>query len=821
MIQDLRYAARSLVRQPSLAVGVVLALAVGVGATMAVVAVLRGVLWESYEVLEPDRVVSLREHLLGISPYVPMSPAEVVTLRREARTLVDIAAVDLLGCTDLSGELPERFEGAWVTENFFSMLGVEAAHGRLFGPGEGGEPVAVLSWQLWQRRFGGEQSLVGRTLPLRWSAGFGPPRPVGTELTVIGVLPQGFEAPVGDPQLWVPRAFGPAVGESDEAVDLLHYVFPFARLAEGVELPAVREEIAAVLTNQDRHPSDAAVHRGGIEATVDGLGQLETAGLRSALGLLAAAVLLVLGLAVANACGLLMGRVAPRRTELALRSALGASGGRLARLQVAESLGLGVLAGGCGFLLASLLLAALRRLEGGQLPRLQRVSLDAGDFALCLLLALLLAGLSSLVPALLARRFGRRGTGVARELRRGSTGSRLGGRLRRALVVTQLALAVPSLLLAAALVDGVQRLVETDLGFDVAPVLTFQAGADHATETPEMVAFHRRLLQRLEALPAVERVSLSDRAPLELLGIVAKLEPELGEEAVSEPRTLPTRRIGPGYFRTLGLPLLAGEAPDFRHLREGGGSSSPAPLWINQSLARQLFGEEDAVGRRLRFVRSGGGAPWMTILGVVADAREEGPGELPQPTVYQLSLATPEAAYLVRARSADQLSNLPGPLRQALQEIDSGLAAYDLSPLDQRLQRRLAPPRLHAALASSYGLVALLLAALGLFAAMSYAVSRRHRELAVRRALGARGRQLTTLVMGEGLRLVLLGLLLGALTAAALLPFLGSRVAELPPLSLRALLALVVALSGTAMVALALPARRALRRGLVESLRQH
>ena len=795
LIQDLRAGLRVLRTAPALALGVIAAFALGIGANTSIYSVVNAVLLRALPYAEPERLwqVSIdRDNVADDSSVLSVADALGFA---EAQQVFDHHAVWYASGQGMAlagaGGIPEVVHGTFATWDFFGTLGARAALGRTFDEADGraGAPrTVVLGHALWQRRFGGDPAMIGKSILVD-----------GVPQEVIGIMPAGFDYPsrtAGD--LYTIARFEPAT-----------YRAPFFLRTVARAKPGVgKAEIAADLGRvtgfiQKRYPDSAPdwkLFGTPLKETLVGR-------LRPALLLLLASVSLVLLIASANIAGLLLARAAGRRREMAVRAALGAARGRLARLALAEALVLSVLGGIGGVLLSLWGTDLLVAWAPNQLPRLGEVRLDPGVLSYTLAVTLACGLLAGLAPALQAR-----GLDLMDSLRDSgrTTSDRAGLRLRRILVAGEFALAVTLLGGAALLFHSFVRLQRVDPGFPTERLLTMRLSLPD-TRYPDgkaRTAFFRDLVARSAALPGVRAAAVSMALPPDLLQMTNPFTVEgrpipPGQSAPAVAQLL----ISPDYFRALGVPVIAGR-PFTDADREG---AEPVML-INQTMARQAFPGEDAIGRR---IATGGPTPnptWVRIVGVVGDVHYSGLDAPDEPTMY-----TPyeqdswwSSMFLVLRTDADFESTAAG-VRGAVQALDAELPVEAVRNMDELLSRSVAEPRFRTALIGLFAGVAVLLAALGAYGLLSYAVRQRTREMGIRMALGAQRKDVLGLVMRDGMRLAMLGTLAGLGGALLLGRFLSGMlfgVGPADPVTYLSVLALILLV---ALVACFVPARRATR----------
>ncbi|HUP23314.1 MAG TPA: ABC transporter permease [Thermoanaerobaculia bacterium] len=853
---DLRHAARSLTRQPGFTLAATVALALGIGASTATFSVLYSVALRPLPWPEADRVVALTE----VFPEDPerqvrgrggFSLTNVREWRERSETIDGISAYWPKIYTLTGDAEPVRVDGVRVSPDLFRILRVPVAAGRVFTHEEveGGETMlAVLSQRAFRRHLAGDAARLGQ--PLRLD---------GEHFTVIGVMPAGFDFPDAETDLWVPLDWR-ALGLSDDPMEHREIALPvIGRLAQGVSLEQATDEgnrlLQALRGEREERMQQriAAMERegetgGGAPGMVirrgpgpgadtgpgrpgerrmmtlggrpQGVMQLESLQertlepFRPAIRVLAGAVLLVFLIACANVINLLLVRGVHRQRELATRSALGAGRAGLMRTLLAESLLLSICGGALGVLLAWAAVRLVVGLDPGRIPRMDEVALHPPVLWFALGLVLLSAFLFGTAP-LLQVSLSRLGSLLGRE------GGPIAGKatvqswVRGGLVVSETALALVLLIGAGLLSRSFLRLTAVDLGFDTNGVLTAYLATPAAKYPPgpARLQLHESLLEQVRALPGVRAAGMVNFLPPVAGRVVLTLNVE-GRPQPENPEEVPSadlRVATPGYLAASGIPLLEGR--DFDDRDRGERTSA---VLLSESLAKELFPDESAVGRRL--------AQFGEIVGVVGDVRAQGYEQDVQPTFYLPLGQAPAMMAPIFDRmglvvSADDPEAVAPGLRAALQTLDPELALDEVQTMEQRLAESVARPRFYAAVMGVFAVLALLLAVVGLYGVLSYVVTRRTRETGVRMALGAARSQVVGSAMWSGLRLVLLGVTLGVAGALALQRFVESLLYQVEPTDPATFVGLSAVLLATSVVASLLPARRAAAVDPVEALR--
>ena len=804
LLHDLRYAARRLYRAPGFTLVVTLTLALGIGATTAIFSVVNGVLLAPLPFREPERLVRVATTNRGTESLA--SALDFLDYRANNTTLAGITAYDRYNFSLTTGDRSakaQRLDVGAVTADFFATVGTTPELGRGFSAGEdapSATPVVVLSDALWRSRFNADRRVLGRVVTLD-----------GRDYTVIGVARPELSFPDRYDAL-VPLVFDSTATEPDNRG--AHSLGMFGRLKPGVSAERASADlarIAARLTEQLPRTNT------GIGATVAPLQQSLVRDVKPALWLLLGAVAFVLLIACANVANLLLVRVLGRASELAVRTGLGAGRARVVRQLVTESVVLAALGGLAGVLLAANGVRLLVALAPDNLPRLHDVALDVRVLAVAAAVTIGVGFLIGLAPALSASR-----TDVASVLREGARGSSVGGghRLRGTLVVAETALAVLLLTGAGLLIRSFTNLVRVDVGLVPEHVVTFAVDLPSSTPAARYFRVSRQeqfgaeLQARLAALPNVQ--SAASAAFLPMSGRRARTSFEIAGRPPSDPsnrRLTEVNVVTPDYFRTLGIPVVRGAdfAPTDR-------SGSPQKVVVNRALARKYFPGENPIGRRITIgissdtADAGGSVDWGgEIVGVVGDVRQGGPKQEVMPMTYLPLAQAPWPSLTAVVRTTGDPARLLAAARAEVRRMDPDLALYDARTMDAVVGRSVAQPRFYMLLLALFAGIALALAAVGIYGVVSYAVRQRTRELGIRVALGAPGRQIARLVLGQGLRLTVLGLGVGVAAAFGVTRLLASLLFGVGATDLATFGGVAVVLLGVAAAATYLPARRASR----------
>jgi predicted permease len=799
--QDLRYAARTLSRTPHVTLPALLTLALGIGLTTAIFSVIYGILFRPLPFLEPDRLVALHTiRQQGDTFDNALSPPNFMSLKEDdSRVFSALAGALSANRTLMGADEARTIEGARVSDGFFEVLGVRPLLGRSFTRNEnqpGQELVIILSHALWQSQFGGDSGVIGRRVVLD-----------GVPHTVVGVMPGGFD--FHGRAFFVPQPYGrnyfsatSTDGRRGDAV-----VRVVGRLRPGVSLEAAEAELTARSRQlEQRFPETNA----GVRFRPTSFHDDIVGDVRTPLLLLFGAVGLVLLIATANVAGLLLARAAGRREEIAVRGALGAARNRIVRQLVTEALLLGVAGGALGLILA---FWATDQLVAAQLDSLQRLGLadsirvDGVVLAFAVGVTFVAGALAGVLPAFRAADDGLRAT--LQSAGRGGDRSRSGRKLRSGLVVTQLALTAALLYGAGLLLHSFLRLTSIDPGFRTEHVLSFQVTlppASYDTNARVQTLFSD-LLGRIGQHVGVRSVGAIHHLPIGSAGrFMSRFQVE-GRVVEGEDSSIPVRIVTPGYFETIGVPILRGRALD-----DGDRVGRLPTVLINATASARLFPGEDPIGRRLvgfGYDPLQAAASGYTVVGIVADVRSRGLREPPQAEAYFAHAQVPlRQMFVVVRTNADPFAQI-GAIRSELRDLDRNLPVPSFRTLDQVVADSLDRPRYFATLVTLFSAIALTLATVGIFGISALTVAQRTREIGVRIALGASPRSMVTMIVREALMLVAMGLGIGVGGALAFARMLQSELFELRPTDPATFAGVIMTLASTALLASLVAAWRA------------
>jgi predicted permease len=792
--QDLRYGLRTLVKNPGFTTVAVIALALGIGANSAIFSVVNAVLLRPLPYKDPDRLVMVWEDdTKGGYPRDTPAAANYIDWRDQNRVFEGMAALadqsfNLTGV----GE-PERIEGKRVSASLFTLLGVEPQLGRAFLPEEdapGGNRVVILSHGLWQRRFGSDMKIIGQPLTLN-----------GESFTVVGVMPPDFQFPSREAELWVPLA----LSSKEAASRGRHYLEVLARLKPGVTLQQAQAEMTTIAIRlQQQYPAQNT----DLGAVVTSLHEHVAGDIKPALLVLLGAVGFVLLVACANVANLLLARAAVRQKEIAIRVALGASRLRLIRQFLTESILLAALGGGVGLLLSLWGVSLLQSFIPESISQVKAVTLDGRVLVFTLLVSLLTGLIFGLAPATQASNFNLNET--LKEGGRDSAAGSRGNRLRGLLVITEVAVSLLLLIGAGLLINSFLRLRHVEPGFRTDNLLTMKVVLPKLKypNQARRSAFYTDLLHRVEALPGVKSAAVTTNLPLYRQGnstsitIEGRPDPAPGQEPI-----VVTRVISPHYFQTMSIQLSQG-----RDFSEQDRADSPAVLVISETMARKFWPGEDPVGKRISVGKPESADDWITIVGVVKDVRQFELTAAPKPQMYlsyeQASFFEPNDL-VVRTEVAPL--SLAATVRKTVWEVDKDQPVSDIRTMEDILSESMARQRFSMLLLGIFAAVALVLAAVGIYGVMSYSVAQRTREIGLRMALGAQRSDVLKLVVGEGLKLVLIGVVFGLIAAFILTRVMASLLFGVSATDPTTFVAISLVLISVAVLASYIPARRATR----------
>jgi putative ABC transport system permease protein len=815
--QDLRYGIRMLGKSPGFTAVAVLALALGIGANTAIFSVVNAVLLRPLPYSKPDRLVFLYDSAPGFGiPKFGLIEAEFLRLRDQARSLERVALYTSATFTLTGAGEPERVSSGTASADFFATLGVPMALGRAFQREEepqGQSHVVILSHDFWQRKFAASPGVLGQALTLDERS-----------YTIVGVLPQGFKSPLelqADRaiELWVPPGYNWANPCCSHGLNVI------GRLREGLTLQQAQTETRAIIASVMKDYPGAYPKDGSSQTLIKPLPHEIVGDLRRALPVLLAAVIFVLLIACANVANLLLARSEARQKEIAIRAALGAGRARIIRQLLVESLLLALIGGGLGLLLASWGLELLPTLGSEKIPRLQEIALDRWVLGFTLLMSLLTGVVFGLAPAFQAVQFD-----LHTALKEGgrTSASRKGrSRLRHALVVAEVALSLVLLASAGLLIRSFWRLQQIDTGFRAEQLLTMRLFPPASTypNDRQVAAFYEGLLQRVRSLPGAKDAAVASEVPIGGGNPATVMQIEGRPVVLSGLNLTEFRVVSPGYFRTLGVRLLRG-----RFLEETDQEQTTHVAVINETLARAHWPNEDPLGRRIRLLDKSperATTVYLTVVGVVADAKNSSLTEAARQEVYvplrQRAAAVANMGFArqmtLAVRASVEPMNLANAIRQEVWALDRDIPITGVRTLEQILATVTVQPRFNTILLGIFAAVALALAAVGIYGVLSYSVTQRTHEIGIRMSLGAQTQDVLKLVVKQGMTLALAGVVIGLIASFVLTRLMASLLYGVSATDPATFVSITLLLTGVALLACYLPARRAAKVDPMAALR--
>jgi putative ABC transport system permease protein len=793
LLGDFRHGARMFARAPGFTAVAVAALAIGIGANTAIFSVVNTVLIQPLPYDDPGRLAAIWEHNLPRDrKNNSISPGNFIHWREMQQSFVDIAAVggrlnSPLNVTITGDGEPEEIRMQFVSAAFFPVLGVNAAHGRVFTAEEDRPQsrVAVISHRLWARRFGSDRNILQRPITIQ-----------GVPYTVLGVMPPAFAYMDKGVDVWLPVGFS-----AQARTPRGRWLAAVGRLKPGVTFEQAQTDMARAHAELTRLFPEFNT---GWTARVVPLTDELTGNIKPALLVLLGAVGFVLLIACANVANLLLARATTRQRELAVRSALGAARGRIVRQLIAEGLVLATAGGLAGLLLAWWAISVARVAVAEQIPihRLEAVQLDGWVLLFTLAASLLSGVLFGIVPALSAS--GATLTDALKEGGRTGT-SRRGKYVRNALAVVEIALALVLLVGAGLLVRSFIRLLGVDPGFNTERVVTMNITLPRVRypEPAQQVQFYQRLLGRVETLPGVEAASVNSFLPFTGLGaatgfeVVGQPKPAAGEEPVCDVRV-----IANDYFKAMGIPLLKG-----RLFAEDEALDSTDKVIVNETLAKKYWPNEDPIGKKIKI--SWNDDREDEIIGVVGDVRHLALETEPRAMTYWPYPRFPYTAMALAIRTANDPLSSAQSVVAIVRELDPNLAVAGIKTLDDLVSESVAQRRLTMLLLAIFAAAALALAAVGIYGLIAYSVTQRTQEIGIRMALGAKAGDVLRMVLGQAAALAAAGIAVGAVGAAVLTRFMAGMLYQVEPLDAVTFLLVAGVLAAVAILAAFVPGRRA------------
>jgi putative ABC transport system permease protein len=798
MLNEIRYALRQLVKAPSFTAVAIITLALGIGACTAIFSVVNTVLLRPLDNPDADRIVIIRETQLPQFPEFSVSPPNYLDWEKQAKSYEHLAAY--AGATlNMTGDgEPQRLTAIKATAHYFEVMGIKPVLGRMLLPEEdapGKNHVVVLSYGFWQRVFGGARDIVGKAIQLN-----------GEPYNVVGVGPAGFSVS-SKLDVWTPMAFKPEETANDARGG--HYINVVGRLKPGVSVAQARAELTVIADQLAKQYPDP---QKGWGIFMMPLQDYLVRDVKPVLYTLLGAVGCVLLIACANLANLLLARATARHREISIRAALGAGRGRLIRQLLTESVVLALCGGAAGVLLARWGLDTLLALAPTSLPRITEIHLDSGVLFFSVALSVVTGLVFGIAPAWLAAR-----TDMNEALKQGSRGSTEGGargRLRSALVVIEVTLALVLLGGAGLLARSFIQLAKVDPGFNPenATLMRLSVPERKYKEKEQQTAFANALLERVKNLPGVQAVGITHSMPLVgdyVLGFNIE-----GRPAV-DPADLPSTNyyaITPDYFRAMGIRLVRG-----RVFTAQDDAKAPRVAIINETMARQFFPNEDPIGKRINITN--GPDTWREIVGIVGDIKQYGVDKATSAQSYEPFAQVPFTSFNVVIRTKGSPAGLLGSLRPAVYAVDKDQPVGIIRPLEEIMADSIARQRFAMMLLTVFSGVALVIAAVGIYGVMAYNVVQRTGEFGIRMALGAQQRDVLRLVLTQGGKLIGLGLLIGLIATLAASRAMGSMLFNTSAYDPLTLATITVVLATVALVACFFPANRATKVNPIDALR--
>jgi putative ABC transport system permease protein len=798
VFQDIRYAIRKLSRTPAFTAIAAFTLALAIGATTAIFSVVDGVLLKPLPFREPDRVVRVTN--IRQSNRMPSSVPDYLDFKAQTKSFASMSPIDNQAMNLTGGTEPERVQASRVGASFWTLLGVTPALGRGFAPSEDAPSagrVVVLSDGLWKRRFGTDRRIVGKTIALD-----------GNSYTVVGVAPPRFSFP-DRPDLWIPLVFGPE--DLNPEGRGAHWIGIMARMAPNVTVPQANAEMVTLTRRLEQQYPESNTN---MTAAVLPMQEYLVGDVRPALYVMLGAVAFVLLIACANVANLLLVRAASRESEMAVRTALGAGAWRIVRQLVTESVLLAVVGGVLGTLLALWGVDLLLAMAPEGLPRIDEVAVNPSVLLFTAAVTALTGLLFGVFPALHTARANV--SGMLKDGMRGSSGGVGSRRARNTLVMAEMALAVVLLVGAGLLIRSFSKLLAVDPGFRAERVVTF---AIAAPETKYKTYAQRRtlvadLVDRMQRVPGVQGTAVVTGLPLSNMMMRTSAHIEgTPQERPAERKVTDVAMVTPGYFATMGIPLTSG-----RDFTTRDGSGAPVVAIVNQEFVKRYFPNENPIGKRISLgweqdtAATGGN---MTlggeIVGVVGNVKRRGLNQEVYPETYASFMQPTFPSFSVVVRSSSDPSTVMAAIRAQMRELDRDLPLSELRQLSEVVAASVSRPRFYTTVLGVFAGIALVLAAVGIYGVISYAVSLRTRELGIRIALGATGSQVSKLVLRQGVGLALAGVALGAGGAYWLTRLLAKLLFGVSATDPLTFVGVALLLTAIAAVASFVPARKAAR----------
>lgn len=785
IIKDMRYGIRVLARNPAFTVVVLIVLALGIGANAAIFSVVNAVLLRPLPYKNADRLVMIN-----------VSMPDYRDIKESNQVFEDIAVYASNLYNLPSDQDAEQIRGAIVSPSFFSLLS-QPAIGRTFTEEDDRARLAVISYSLWQKQFGGVQDILGKTVHLS-----------GNAHTIIGVMPREFQFPSTDFKVWV--TMGSALSQRPEQAEnrTLRIFRALGLLKSGIIIEQAQSEMDAISEKlQQQFPNTNA----GVNIRLTALNERLLGDVRPALLIILGTVALVLLIACANVANLMLARTTARERELAIRNALGAGRGRLLSQLLTESLLLSIAGGAAGLLLAAWIVETIPSLGIEALPRAEFIRIDGLVIFFTLSISLLTGLIFGVAPAMQAAK-----PDLVQSLKEGAKGSesRRQGRLRSAIIIAEVAVSLVVLIGTGLMMKSFARLTSVDPGFKSERLLTFTVALAEYDAPEQRAQFAAKVIDEIKRLPGVEKVGGGTGLPPDIAQRVTRFEVEGREITDPQERSAYFLAISSDYFRALGAELTEGRAFDERD-----NISAPEVVIIHESFARRLFPDEDPVGKRIKLINPEHKSDWRTIVGVVKDIKYSGLDDEDQPAIYTPFAQTPFLWSYIFVRTTGDPTQLTASVASAVKSANPNLVAAGIRPMEQLLNQSVARERFNLILFGSFAALALVLAAVGIYGVISYSVAQRTREIGIRVALGASRMDVLRLIIGRGAILTVTGVVVGLAASFALTRLMSSLLFDVSTTDPLVFISISVILIAVSLLASYIPARRAMKVDPIESLR--
>jgi putative ABC transport system permease protein len=807
-IQDVRYGLRVLAAKPAFTIVAVLTIALGIGANTAMFTVVNALLLRALPYPHPEQLVRITADFKGTNiPDIGLSVVELTDYREKLEAFDQIAGVWAINANITGSDQPERVEALLASANYFTLLGAQPHLGRVFGPEDeipGITEIAVISDGLWRRNFGSDPNVLGRKIRID-----------NDVYTVIGVMPPGFRHPgktIGaEVDLWAPAGFSALpFGPPTRGARILQGAL--ARLKPGVTIEEAREQLNALgYALRSEYPNDYP-ERANWSPTVLGLQEDLVGKVKPALLILLAAVGVVLLIACVNIANLLLARWSVRQRELAIRLALGAGRWRLIRQMITESLLLSITGGALALLTSVWATDAMKTLTPSNIPQLGEAGLDPRVFGFTFLISILTGIAFGVAPALFSSN-----PSMQLALKDGSRGAGSGARhnrLRSLLVVSEFALALVLMIGAGLLMRSFAHLLKVDPGFEPNNLLVARVWLpqpnDPATgqyfEHSKRIVFINEVLRRMRELPGVELASAATNVPLSGQRSTAPFTIENREQAPTEVFAAYAASVTPDYFSAMRIPLIRG-----RLLNEQDDKEAPIAVLISETMARRFWADEESIGKRFKFGGQQSKAPWMNIVGIVGDVKTDGLDLENRPAFYRSFLQASSLSLMLVARTTGDPAGLSKSVQREVQSVDPELPVFSIKPMNEVMAQAVAERRFSMMLFGIFALLALTLAGVGIYGVMAYTVAQRTHEIGIRIALGAKAADVLKMIVGQATRLALIGVGVGLTLAFSLTRLMSSLLFGVSATDPLTFAAISLVLTGIALLASYIPARRATR----------